>query len=608
MSALQAPQQQHSELDMLIQRGMTAHRAGRLSEAERSYRKAVKKAPQNLTAMNLLADVFLQMGKNARALDMIGKALRLKHDMPGAWMVQGTAQRQMGQFEAAVTSLQTALELKPDYADALLTLAATLKDMGELDDALDAYEELVELAPEKAEAHFNLANTLIDDDQIEEAIESYRRVVEINEHFPGGLHNLAAALHLTDQLEEALEVAERAINLGEEPTRSKLTRGNILRSMILLEEAEAQYRELIAADQDDADAHDMLGTVLQGQLRHDEANAEYRTAISLAPERSLFRGDLAICLLATGQLEEGWKLYEARFGNDKDLVMKRRVGRGEWAGESLAGKTLLVWKEQGIGDDLRFANCLPDLLAKADSEGGKVIIETDQRLVTLYARSFPSATVRVQGDLSESDRIDFDIAAGSLPRFFRNSISAFPETGGFLTANGERQTAYRAELDALGSGLKVGLAWRSRNMAADRRRFYTTIDQWKPLLDRQDIQFVNLQYDNATAELQDARSRLGASIHSVSGLDLMNDLDGAAALTAACDVVISAGTSVSDMAGALGVPVFTYGAAKHPMCLGTDTMPWFPSMTWIGKAWNEDLGPAVDKISAAVSELAENKG
>ncbi len=586
-----------SNLDLLIQQGMLAHRQGNFQDAAKAYEKALKKAPDILAALNLLADAQLNLGKNARALETARKALAIKPDMVSTWVVQGSAQRRMGDLETAITSLKKALELKPDHTDAMLMLAGTLRDAGQLDDSIDLYEDLISLAPTMAMAHYNLGNALVADRQYDEAIHAYRQAISLDPSYTPAHINLAGALHADDQIEEALEAIEAALVQAPHHRSAKINRGNILKSLVRLEEAEAQYRELLAEEKNDAEVMDLLGTSLQGQARLDEAISTYRAAIKLNPKMQIIRGDLSTALLANGQIREGWQHYDARFGKEAKLVFQRKVGKAKWTGENLAGKTILVWREQGIGDDIRFASCYPDLMARVARDGGRLIIETDPRLITLYARSFPGATVRAEGSLTEGEIIDYDIAAGSLPAIFRNEITDFPAENSFLRPNEARQAAYRAELDKRGPGLKVGLAWRSRDMAAGRQRFYTKLPDWAALFNRDDLHLVNLQYDNAKEEIAHANETLGANIHVVADLDLMNDLDGAAALTASLDLVISASTSVADMAGALGIPTYTYGAYRHPMCLGTDVFPWYPSMTWVSHRWNEDLQISVNNIT-----------
>lgn len=594
-----------SNPDLLIQQGMLAHRQGNFADAAKAYEKVLKKAPDVLAALNLLADAQLNLGKNARALETARKALAIKPDMVSTWVVIGSAQRRLGDLGKAIESFEKALDLKPDHADAMLMLAGTLRDAGQLDDSIDLYEELIELAPTMAMAHYNLGNTLVADGQFDEAIHAYRETIRLDSDYLPAHINLSGALHSNEQMDDALVAVDQALVLAPQNRNARINRGNILKSLVRLADAEAQYRDILASDTRDAEVLDLLGTTLQGQARLDEAIEVYRKALTLAPRTQIIQGDLATALLAKGELAEGWKHYSARFGKSAKLVFDRKVGKAKWKGESLSGKTILVWREQGVGDDIRFASCYPDLIARAEADGGRVIIETDPRLITLYARSFPSATVRAEGSLTEGEVIDYDIAAGTLPAIFRDQISKFPTENTFLVPNARRTEAYKAELSGLGDGLKVGIAWRSRDMAASRKRFYTELKDWAPLFGRKDIQLVNLQYGDAAEEIAEVNKDHNANIHVVSDLDLMNDLDGAAALTASVDLVISAGTSVSDLAGALGMPTYTYGAYRHPMCLGTDAFPWYPSMHWVSHRWNEDLQLSVNNIVASVLKHAE---
>jgi len=598
------PQKNASDL---IQKGMLAHRQGRFADASKAYEKALKKAPKELAALNLLADAQLNLGKNARALDTAHKAIALKPDMPSTWMVKGSAQRRLGKYDDAISSLETALELKPDYADALMTLAGTLRDAGRLDAAIEAYEDLVEMAPDMAMAYYNLGNALHADGQGEEAVFALESAIEHDPSYVPSFINLAGVLNSADRADDALVASDKALKLSPTSRSAMINRGNSLKTLVRFDEAEAQYRELIAIDKSDATAHDLLGTVLQGQARLDEAIAEYRNAIDIDDREQLYKGDLSIALLANGSLAEGWQLYDARFGGGNALVRQRKIGFKTWEGESLAGKTLYIWREQGIGDDVRFASCFNDVISRAKDEGGKVLIETDPRLMTLYERSFPFAEIRAEGDVHLDGDIDFDIAAGSLPGLFRNDLGQFPSKADYLVPKSDQVEQMRAEIEAIGTGLKVGIAWRSRNMTANRRRFYTELADWKGLFGNANIQLINLQYDTVDEEIEDVNSRFDAKIHQMGGLDLMNDLDSAAALTAAMDVVISAPVSVADIAGAVGRPCFAYGPHRHPMCLGTDYLPWYPETTWIGKLWNAPLQQSVDKIVQEIVHLASTR-
>ncbi len=149
-------------------------------------------------------------------------------------------------------------------------------------------------------------------------------------------------------------------------------------------------------------------------------------------------------------------------------VQLDQYGYPRWAGQPLEGRVILVHAEQGIGDEILFASCVPDLIVRA----GHVVIVCDPRLTALFARSFPQATVHGIARRTDcrgaelSERIDYQIPAGSLPRYFRATAAAFPHRRQFLVADRQQLSAWRKRLATLGAGLKVGISWRRRRKAA----------------------------------------------------------------------------------------------------------------------------------------------
>ena len=263
---------------------------------------------------------------------------------------------------------------------------------------------------------------------------------------------------------------------------------------------------------------------------------------------------------------------------------------------------VLVYREQGIGDELMFASCYADIIAAAR----EVIIECDPRLTSLFARSFPGATVRpVTVDASGRETTkDYDraISAGSLPQLFRRTIDEFPQRRVIVKADPARVAQWRERLRAAGSAPYVGIAWRSRLMTAERRREYTHLKEWGALFAVPGITWVNLQYDECEAELRDAERRFGVRVHRWASLDLMNDLDEVAALTTALDVVVSARTAVSMLSGALGIDTITLASRYSWTDLGTDRLPWLPAVRMMYRDPTRDW---LSVLSAAAGALAD---
>ena len=247
------------------------------------------------------------------------------------------------------------------------------------------------------------------------------------------------------------------------------------------------------------------------------------------------------------------------------------------------GERVFLYGEQGIGDEVRFAG----MVNQALNRGGEVTLECHQKLVPLFARSFPGArVVAARWEPAETGAESFDryLPTGSLGRFLRSDASKFPRTAGYLKPDSNRAAAMRAWLDGLGEVPKIGICWRSAMAGHLRSTAYAQIDDLAPLFKMAGVILVNLQYDDAANELERARTRFGAEIHVCDGLDLFNDLDGAAALTLGLDYVVSANTSVACMAGALGVPGAEFRARpiqKSGTIEGND--PWFPSIRMVGK-------------------------
>jgi hypothetical protein len=247
---------------------------------------------------------------------------------------------------------------------------------------------------------------------------------------------------------------------------------------------------------------------------------------------------------------------------------------------------VLVYAEQGLGDELMFANCLPDLIAAAR----RVVIECDPRLAPLFARSFPAATVfgvartADRGWLERAGPIDLQIAAGSLPRRYRRSGGDFPRHAGYLRADVGRVRHYRERLAALGPGRKVGLAWRGGLMRTRRAVRSIEPEALAPLLARSDLRLVSLQHGAVEGDL--ARMRAAAGRAPEHWLEVLADLDETAALMTALDTTVTVCSSVVHLGGALGAPVLalvpTSPEWRYLRC--GPRLSWYPSVELVRQA------------------------
>ncbi|HYD98239.1 MAG TPA: tetratricopeptide repeat protein, partial [Alphaproteobacteria bacterium] len=408
--------------------------------------------------------------------------------------------------------------------------------------------------------------------------------------------NHGDALREAGALAEAEAALRRAVALG--PGRAELLAGlgAVLKAADRPEAAAAVFAAAVALAPDHPRIQGNLAQARHAANRLDAAAAAHRRALLLAPGDPDLRFAAAQTALARGEIAAGFDLHEGGFA--AGLRPVRHAGLPAWDGSPLAGRTILVWREQGVGDELHFASCYADLIAAA----GHVVIEAEPRLVPLMRRSFPAATV-VPEDGAPPEvlaRVELQVAAGSLPRFLRRRPEDFPRRAGHLVPDPAAVAARRAELAALGPGPKVGIAWRSARGRHAVAAEVSRIADWEPLLRRPGLRFVGLQYDDSAEERAFALERFGAPIHVVPGLDLRGDLDGGAALTAALDLVVSVPISAADMATAVGTPLWLVARLPHPRLLGQAEYPWGRNVRPFGRRPDEPWSAVLARVAAAL--------
>jgi len=271
---------------------------------------------------------------------------------------------------------------------------------------------------------------------------------------------------------------------------------------------------------------------------------------------------------------DGWHNYESRWKTHGHKPM-RPYPYPRWKGNKLASGHLLLWGEQGIGDEIMFAGLIPELLAAEN----RIILDCEPRLLPLFRRSFPG--VHVVTGFDETRPPDPQIAAhlptGSLPRFFRTSELAFASTTSpYLMPDRTRRNQFRSRY--AWEKKVVGIAWYTKNAKTGRSRSLQ-LSQFSPLLQRNDIFWVSLQYgDHAALEQQASAAQVPLFIDRE--VDQFQDLDLFAAQVAAMDLVITIDNSTAHLAGALGVPVWLllpFDRDWRWLQARSDS-PWYPTL------------------------------
>lgn len=488
-----------------------------------------------------------------------------------------------------------ATEADETNAQSFHILAMALERMGHLHKALVTYERAFSLDPNDADLLLNLGLTAWNQKLIPEAEKMFRLFIEAKPDSPLGYNNLGTIQSDLGQSEIAIETLRAAIYRmpGEAILWNSLA--TVLAENGRAEESLVFYHEAIRLNPQFARPYHNLGFAYSHLGRLGEALEAYDAALERSTdptERMENSHSRSICLIGMGRLAEGFAEYEIRNNPRFRAYVHHMVKAPLWDGEPLEGKRLLVVGEQGLGDEFMFANVLPDL-SRAVGESGKLQIAVDPRLVPLFQRSFPLAEVGSYDDrkLIDPDRCqelrfipwaakngepDYYLPMGSALPHFRRKIEDFPHEA-FLVPDAARVAEFKARLSKFGPGPFVGICWRSMMLGAKRSKYYSALDHWGPIFSVPGATFVNVQYGDVSSELSRAVEMHGVDVKTIDGLDLKNDIDGAAALSAALDLVISAPTAAAATAASVGSEVWFLTAGRTWPQLGTDAFPWYRS-------------------------------
>ena len=476
-----------------------------------------------------------------------------------------------GDTEAAYQLLDEVCRSGRGDAETWFVLAGICAALERLDEVVHCCRQVVALKPTHARAWYNLGLANFKLKCFDEAIAAYQQALTLEPAMPSLLGNLGAAW---------------------------LEAGDLLR-------AEESCRKAIALDPNAVAAINTLGIVHREAGRYADALTSFEQGLHIAPNNVDLRWNRALALLKCGDFERGWDEFEWRW--KYETAMQRGSPYPRWLGRHPA-RPLLVYMEQGIGDQIMFSSCLPDLQAA----GSEAIVECAPRLLPLFERSFPG--MRFYGGSWDERRpecripIQRQIPMGSLPRIFRRRRDTFPTRSSYLRADAALVSHWRATLATLPAGPKVGISWRGGNDARTRAKRSIPLPEWRELCTDTSVQLIDVQYGDRTEDLMQARAA-GLHIHSLPGVDAMTDLDAFAALLAALDLLVTVDNSTLHLAGALGVE--TLGLLPYDSDwrweAGSSTSAWYPAVHLLHQPHRDDWSTPLQAAAAALARRRTNR-
>jgi Flp pilus assembly protein TadD len=372
------------------------------------------------------------------------------------------AARQNGTAQAEANWLDAAAQRHPLDDESIDSLIITLLEQHRHNDAIELAAIIAQLDPHRALTHFRFGYALQMANRHNEAIAPYRRALAIDPTLPQLRNNLAGALtHTGGALNEQIALLESAVHHDPSHADAWTNLTQASRANLNLPRAlEAGARAVQCAPHSPL-AHNNYALALREAQRWDEAEHAERTACALAPNDATVRSNLSMLQLMRGNYAHGWQTHEARWDGSFELNGNRPAFPAPtWQGEALAGKTLLVWGEQGMGDVLQFSRYIPLLAERAHCEGGRLVWNSFPQMGALLARSLGDHVdgYSAGGGVESLPPFDYEIPLLSLPLMFNTREETIPAATPYLRADAAAGESWRARL-AGETRLKVGLAW-----------------------------------------------------------------------------------------------------------------------------------------------------
>ena len=394
------------------------------------------------------------------------------------------------------------------------------------------------------------ATQLLQRGQLDEAEQEFRALVDAGSSHPRAHANLGAIQLLRGHPGDAIGHLQRALDLCPDDPGVLSNLAVALRSLARFEEALALFRQALSHNPDDPGLLTQLGNLLQELGDAEEGNACFRRAIAVDSHHADAQWGLALGLLHCGQFEEAWQQYEWRWLTRNYRANHLAGSLPDWTPE-LPVERLLVWGEQGVGDQILFATMLREVLELVP----EVTLKADRRLQPLLHRSLPALRFADPDAPLEESTWEAQIALGSLGRHLRRQLDDFlAHRAPFLHADPQRSAVLRQQL-APGGRLVCGISWASRGADLAWRKSIP-LAELAGALQGPDVQLVSLQYGPMADDLQALRAATGIEVVEAEGVDTLNDLDGLGALITACDLVVSISNTTVHLAGAIGTPTW----------------------------------------------------
>jgi Flp pilus assembly protein TadD len=568
---------------------------GAFVDAETGFRDVTSADRGCGEAWNMLGITLLRLGKVDEAIQALTTAMDVAPRSPEVVVNLGNLYKEVGNLKKAVRYYRKALALSPDHINAHVNLALCLVDDGAPDLARAHAQEAVTINGSDVSAWDALASIEERAGNYEKAIAILEKCEEILPDHPDVLLHLGCACSLAKRYDLAEVKLRRALQLRPGFVEAMATLSHVYFESGNLDAAEDCLIEALHLRPEMRELYINLANVRLGQCRNEEGIECFKRALSMKPDSASTHFVLGMAYLVTGDFANGWKEYVWRWKTEKYSPKLTFLAAPEWQGEPLAGKTLFVHAEQGIGDTLQFVRYLSML----QEQGCKIVLEVQPLLKRLISRLKGIDALIECGEPLPS--MDFHVPLLNIPGIIGTDICNIPRDVPYLSVDVGARDVWQKRLDTLPPGLNVGIVWAGSPTHDNDRNRSMRLSQFAPFAKLDGINWISLQKGGAGAQVNSASQQLV----TIDWTTDIHDFEDSAALIECLDLVISVDTSAVHLAGALNKPVWAMipFAPDWRWLLDRTDSPWYPSLRLFRQKHRGNWDTVIAEVVQALKEL-----
>jgi tetratricopeptide (TPR) repeat protein len=573
-----------------LSRAVELFRAGDIAEAEAVLRRILPGDPRNADALHLLGLLAHHAGRSAVAADLIGNAVSINPRQPDYQINHGVALAAAGRIDEAIIAYRNALALRPDSVEALSNFGDALCQKEDWEQAIIICRKALALRPDLAEPHCNLGKALQEKRRFDEAIACHQSALAIRPGYYQARNNLGTALGAKGDWTQAIAHYEQALALCPASVEILNNLAKAFYERRQFESAIAYCRQALSFAPGHLEISNTLGNIFYRMGDLPQAIAYFRHVLRHDPDRADAHWNLGQVLLAQGDYAGGWPRYEWRW-RLKKRAPRTHVQGPAWDGSDLAGRSILLFAEQGFGDTIHFIRYIPHVAKR----GGKIVLACQPEMLRLLQNM--EGVAQTVPWTPPFPGFDVQCSLLSLPGIFNTTLSDIPAIIPYLRPDETLVRQWKARLAPDGP-LNVGLAWAGKPDPTDRS---APAAIWSSLAGIPNVRFVSLQKWDAERQ------------HQLVPLEVLNwtselmDFADTAALIASLDLVVTIDTAVAHLAGALGKPtwVLLKSDPDWRWMLNRADSPWYPTMRLFREPrvgdWDTPMNQIVEALKSTVA-------